>query len=68
MSEQNTDSFDPMEKRMESMMMIIDTTLLSLDTSMDQLMLACAMMQRSREIFDGILGEEGRKKMFEGLA
>jgi hypothetical protein len=31
-------------------------------------MLACAMMQRSKEIFDAELGEEGRKKMFEDVA
>jgi hypothetical protein len=30
-------------------------------------MLACAMMQRTKEIFDAVLGEEGRKKMFKEL-
>jgi len=30
-------------------------------------MLACAMMQRTREIFDQVLGEDGRKKMFKEL-
>jgi hypothetical protein len=30
-------------------------------------MLACAMLQRTREIFDGTLGVEGRKEMFKDL-
>jgi hypothetical protein len=30
-------------------------------------MLACAMLQRTKEIFDAILGVEGRKEMFRGL-
>lgn len=58
-------SFNPLEKRMESMMTIIDAAILSLEEPTDQLMLACAMMQRTREIFDQVIGVEGRKKMFE---
>jgi hypothetical protein len=61
------ESFDPLEKRMETMMTVIDTAIATAPTPQDQLMLACAMMQRTREIFDHILGEEGRKKMFGGL-
>ena len=34
----------------------------------EMLMLACAMMQRSREIFDDILGVKGRKQMFKGVS
>jgi len=59
--------FDPIEQRMGTMMQIIDTAILSTNDRNDQLMLACAMMQRTREIFDAVLGEEGRKKMFEEL-
>jgi hypothetical protein len=59
--------FNPIEKRMETLMTVIDTAILSANNSNDQLMLACAMMQRTREIFDAVLGEEGRKKMFEEL-
>lgn len=61
------DQFDPLGKRMETMMTIIDTAILSANTPQDQLMLACAMLQRTRELFDHIIGEEGRKKMFEEL-
>jgi len=59
--------FDPIEQRMGTMMQIIDTAILSTNDRNDQLMLACAMMQRTRAIFDAVLGEEGRKKMFEEL-
>ena len=61
------DSFNPIEKRMESMMTIIDATILNLETREEQLMLACAMMQRTKEIFDQTIGEEGRKHMFKEL-
>jgi hypothetical protein len=59
--------FDPIEARMQTMMTVIDTAILSTTDRNDQLMLACAMMQRTREIFDATLGEEGRKEMFKGL-
>jgi hypothetical protein len=61
------DSFDPLGKRMETLMTVIDTAILSTENANDQLMLACAMMQRTKEIFDAVLGEEGRKKMFKEL-
>lgn len=57
--------FNPIEARMETLMTIIDTAIVSANDSNDQLMLACAMMQRTREIFDAILGVEGRKEMFK---
>lgn len=60
--------FDPIEKRMETMMVVIDTAILSAQTPSDQLMLACAMLQRTREIFDHCLGVDGRKNMFRDLA
>jgi hypothetical protein len=63
----NEYEFNPIEKRMETLMTVIDTAILSTNNSNDQLMLACAMMQRTREIFDHILGEEGRKVMFKDL-
>jgi len=59
--------FDPIEARMQTMMTVIDTAILSTTDRNDQLMLACAMMQRTREIFDATLGEEGRKQMFKEL-
>jgi hypothetical protein len=59
--------FNPIEARMETLMTIIDTAILSANDSNDQLMLACAMLQRTREIFDATLGENGRKEMFKEL-
>jgi len=59
--------FDPIEARMQTMMTIIDTAILSTNDRNDQLMLACAMLQRTREIFDTTLGENGRKLMFKDL-
>lgn len=59
--------FDPIELRMETLMTVIDTAILSTNSQNDQLMLACAMMQRTREIFDATLGVEGRKQMFKEL-
>jgi hypothetical protein len=61
------DSVNPIEKRMETMMTVIDTAILSANNRNDQLMLACAMLQRTREIFDHCLGEDGRKQMFKDL-
>ena len=63
----NKYEFDPIEQRMGTLMQVIDTAILSTNDRNDQLMLACAMMQRTREIFDAVLGEEGRKKMFKEL-
>ena len=59
--------FDPIEQRMGTMMQIIDTAILSTNDYNDQLMLACAMMQRTRELFDATIGVEGRKQMFKDL-
>ena len=59
--------FDPIEARMQTMMTVIDTAILSTNDRNDQLMLACAMLQRTREIFDATLGENGRKQMFKDL-
>ena len=49
------------------MMTVIDTAIETASTPQDQLMLACAMLQRTREIFDHVLGKDGRKQMFRGL-
>lgn len=62
-----SEQFDPLERRMETMMTVIDSAILTLQTREDKLMLACAMMQRTREIFDATLGTEGRKQMFKEL-
>ena len=60
------DSFDPLEKRVETMMTIIDATITSSSGSPEnQLLLACAMLQRTKEIMDIVIGVEGRKEMFK---
>ena len=55
------------EKRMLEMMEPIDKSIQLTDNDEDMLMLACAMMQRVREIFDNQIGEAGRKQMFKEL-
>ena len=58
----------PIERRMMEMMVPIDKALLLTDDRNDRLMLACAMLQRVREVFDSDLGVEGRRLMFKDLA
>ena len=55
-------------QRMSELMAIIDQALMLCDNEQDQLMLACAMQQRTTEIFDDILGEEGRRKMYKDIS
>ena len=55
------------EKRMLEMMYPIDKSIQLTDNDEDMLMLACAMMQRIKEIFDNQIGVEGRKTMFKEL-
>ena len=52
---------------MAELMAPIEQQILMCDDEQDLLMMACAMMQRTREIFDQTLGEQGRKKMFKEL-
>ena len=51
-----------LQERMLELMVPIDSCIQLTDDRDDLLMLACAMMQRTREIFDTELGEAGRKK------
>ena len=53
------------EARMRELMILIDKSLLLTDNDNERLMLACAMMQRTNEIFEQSLGEEGRKLMYK---
>ena len=55
------------EKRMKEMMEPIDKCIQLTDDDEDLLMLACAMLQRTKEIFDNQIGVGGRKQMFKGL-
>lgn len=54
-------------KRMQEIMILVDKSLLLTDNDNERLMLACAMMQRTNEIFEEILGTEGRKSMYKEL-
>ena len=55
------------EKRMQEMMEPVDKCIQLTDSNEDMLMLACAMLQRVREIFDNQIGIAGRKEMFKDL-
>jgi hypothetical protein len=55
------------QKRMQELMVLVDKSLLLTDNDNERLMLACAMMQRTNEIFEEILGTEGRKSMYKEL-
>jgi hypothetical protein len=55
-------------KRMEELMRPVDQQIMMCDNREDVLMMACAMMQRVREIFDNEIGEEHRRAMFRDLA
>jgi hypothetical protein len=55
------------EQRMSELMAPVDQQLLMCDDEKDLLMMACAMLQRSSDIFDQVVGPEGRKKMFKEL-
>ena len=52
-------------KRMSDMMVLIDKSIELTDDRNEMLMLACAMLQRTTEIFESTLGVEGRKQMFK---
>jgi hypothetical protein len=54
-------------QRMTELMVLIDKSLLLTDNNNDRLMLTCAMMQRTNEIFKEILGTEGAKLMYKDL-
>ena len=51
--------------RMDEIMVLIDKSIELTDSREEMLMLACAMLQRTNEIFNSTLGEEGRKLMFK---
>jgi hypothetical protein len=56
------------EQRMAELMEPVEQQLLMCDDRNDQLMLACAMLQRVKEVFDLHIGEAGRRTMFKDLA
>ena len=60
------ENFD-VQKRMAELVAPIDQQICMCDDRRDLLMLNCAMLQRVREVFDMLVGEEGRKNMFKDL-
>ena len=55
------------QDRMEELIKPIDQQIMMCDDRRDLLMFNCAMLQRVRELFDMLVGEEGRKNMFKDL-
>ena len=56
---------EAVRKRMDELMEPIDRQIMMTDNREELLMIACAMMQRTTEIFDAQLSIEGRKKMYK---
>lgn len=56
---------DATRHRMAELMAPIEQQILMCDNREDILMMACAMMQRTNEIFVNELGEDGAKIMYE---
>jgi len=53
--------------RMADLMQPLDQQIMMCDNANEMLMLACAMLHRTHEIFEQILGEEGSRQMFKEL-
>ena len=51
-------------QRMQELMAPVEQQIMMCDDRHDLLMMACAMMQRTHEIFEMELGEEGAKRMY----
>ena len=56
---------DIVRKRMDELMEPIDCQIMMSDSREELLMIACAMMQRTHEIFLNELGENGSKQMYK---
>lgn len=52
---------------MAELMEPVDRQIMMCDDGRDLLLMACAMLQRTKELFDQCLGEDGRKQMFKEL-
>jgi hypothetical protein len=53
------------KRRMDELMEPVDQQIMMCDTREELLMMACAMMQRTHEIFLNELGENGSKQMYK---
>ena len=54
-------------QRMSELMAPVEQQIMMCDNREELLMMACAMMQRTHEIFLHELGEEGSKLMYKGF-
>ena len=52
-------------RRMEELMSPVEQQIMMCDTREELLMMACAMMQRTHEIFVNEIGEAGSKLMYK---
>ena len=53
--------------RMQELMEPVDRQIMMTDDPQEMLMIACAMMQRTNEIFRQVLGEQGARRMYEDM-
>lgn len=58
---------DAARQRMSELMEPIDRQIMMSDNREELLMLACAMMQRTTDIFEAELGVNGRKQMYKDM-
>jgi hypothetical protein len=58
---------EAVRKRMAELMEPVDRQIMMTDDPQEMLMIACAMMQRTNEIFHQVLGAEGARKMYEDM-
>ena len=58
---------EAVRKRMAELMAPVEQQIMMCDDRQELLMMACAMMQRTTEIFEAELGVEGRKRMYEDM-
>lgn len=55
-------------ERMSQLVQPIEQQIMMCDSREEVLMMACVMLQRTRELFDLEIGVDGRKKMFRDFA
>lgn len=58
---------EAVRKRMSELMEPVERQIMMTDNREELLMMACAMMQRTTEIFESELGIEGRKQMYKDM-
>jgi len=58
---------DAVRQRMSELMEPVERQIMMTDNREELLMMACAMMQRTTEIFESELGVEGRKQMYKDM-